>query len=58
VGGAFSTYGESKGLYRILVGKPEVKRPRRTWDDNSKMALQKVECGGMDWIDMAQDKDR
>jgi hypothetical protein len=44
------------------VGKPEVKRPlgrpRRRWEDNSKMGLQEVECGGIDWIDLDQDKDR
>ena len=33
-------------------------RPRRRWEDNIKMDLQEVECGGMDWIDLAQDKDR
>ena len=62
MGGACSTYGERKGLYRVLVGKPEGKRPlgrpRRRWDYNIKMDLQEVECGGMDWIDVAQDKDR
>ena len=54
--------GESRGIYRVLEGKPEGKRPlgrpRRRWEDNSKMDIQKVDCGGMDWIDMAQDKDR
>jgi hypothetical protein len=43
------------------VGKPEGKRlfgrPRRRWEDNIKMDLQEVGCGGMDWIDMAQDRD-
>jgi len=50
-----------RGLYRVLVGKPEEKRPlgrpRRRWEDNIKMDLQEVGCGGMDWIDLAQDKD-
>jgi len=51
-------------VYRVLVGKPEGKRPlgrpRRRWEDNSKMDLQDVGCvgGDMDWIDLAQDKDR
>jgi hypothetical protein len=61
-GGACSTYGERRGAYRVLVGKPEggtpFERPRRRWEDNIKMALQKVILGGMDWIDLAQDGDR
>jgi len=54
--------GEGKGVYRVLVGKPEGKRPlgrsRRRWEDNIKMDLQEVGCGGIDWIELAQDKDR
>jgi hypothetical protein len=54
--------GERKGEYRVLVGKPECKRPlgrpRLRWEDNIKMDLQEVECGGMDWIESAQDRDR
>jgi len=55
--------GERRGVYRILVGKPEVKRPlgrpRRRWGgDNIKMDLQEVGCGRMNWIDLAQDTDR
>jgi len=54
--------GEGRGVYRVLVGKPEEKkplgRPRRRWEDNIKMDLQEVECGGMDWIELAQDRDR
>jgi len=54
--------GERTGVYRVLVGKPEGKRPlgrpRRRWKDNIKMDLQKVTCGGMDWIKLAQDRDR
>ena len=54
--------GESRGVYRVLVGKPEGKRPlggpRRKWEDNIKMDLQEVGCGDMDWIDMFQDRDR
>jgi len=54
--------GQRRGVYRGLMGKPEGKRPlgrpRRRWDDNIKMGLQEVGCGGMDWIELAQDKDR
>jgi hypothetical protein len=54
--------GEGIGAYRILVGRPEGRRPlgrpRRRWKDNIKMDLQEVGWGGMDWIDMAQDRDR
>jgi hypothetical protein len=53
--------GEERGVYSILVGKPEVKRPmgipRRRWEDHIMMDLQKVKCGGMNWIQLAQDKD-
>jgi hypothetical protein len=53
--------GEGRGAYRILVGRPEGRRPlgrpRRRWEDNIKMDLQKVGWG-VDWIDMAQDRDR
>ena len=49
-------------VYRILVGKPEGKRqlgrPRHRWEDNIKMNLQEVGCGGMDWMELAQDRDR
>ena len=54
--------GERRGVYRVLVGKPEGKgplgRPRRRWEDNIKMDLQEVGCGGMDWIVLGQDRDR
>jgi hypothetical protein len=54
--------GERKGVYRVLVGKPEGKRPlgrpRHRWEDNIKMDLQEVECGGMGWIELAQDRGR
>jgi len=49
-------------VYRVLVGKPEGKRPlgrpRRRWEDNIKMDLQEVGCGYMDWIELVQDRDR
>ena len=52
---------ESRGVYRFVVGKTEGKIPfgrlKRRWDDNM-MYLQEVGCGGMDWIELAQDKDR
>jgi hypothetical protein len=54
--------GERRGVYRILVGKPEVERPlgrpTHRWEDNTKMDLQEVGWWGMDWIDLAQDRDR
>jgi len=54
--------GEERGVYRVLVGKPERKRPlgrlRRRWVDNNRMDLQEVECGYMDRIGLAQDRDR
>jgi len=53
---------ERRGVYRVLVGKPEGKklpgRPRCRWEDNIKMDLQAVVCWGMDWIKLAQDRDR
>ena len=52
--------GERRSVYSILVGKPEGKRqlgrPRRRWEDNIKMDLQEVGCGGMDCIELAQDR--
>jgi hypothetical protein len=54
--------GEKRNAYRILVGKPEEKRPlgilRRMWDDNLRMDLRKIGWDGVDWIDLAQDRDR
>jgi hypothetical protein len=57
----YSTYGEIRGAYRILVGKYEGKRlgrPRRRWEDNIKMELQEVGCEVKGWVDLAQDRDR
>ena len=60
--GHVASMGERKGVYRVLVGKPEEKRPlgrpRHRWEDNIKIDLQDVGCGGMDWIDLVQDRDR
>jgi hypothetical protein len=54
--------GEKRNVYRILVGKPEGKRPRgrprRRWVDNIKMDLREIVWDGVDWIDMAQDRDQ
>ena len=54
--------GERRGVYRVLVGKPEGKRPlgrpRCRWEDNIKMDLQEVGCGGIEWIELSQDRDR
>jgi hypothetical protein len=54
--------GEGRGVYRVLVGKPEGKRPlgraRRRWEDNIRIYLQEVECGCEDWIGLAQERDR
>ena len=53
--------GKRRDVYLVLVGKPEGKRPlgrpRRRWEDNIKTHIQEVGCGGMDWIDLAQDRD-
>ena len=54
--------GQRRGVYRVLVGKPEgtrpLGRPRRKWADNIKIDLQEVGCGSLDWIELAQDRDR
>jgi len=53
---------ERRGVYRVLVGKPEGKstlgRPRLRWEDNIKMDLQEVGYGGVEWIELAQNRDR
>jgi len=60
--GHVARMGDGRGVYRVLVEKPERKRPlgrpRRRWEDNIKMDLQEIGCGGMDWIELAQDRDR
>ena len=62
MGGARKTNGESRGVYRALVGKLEKKRPlgrpRGRWEDNIKMDLQEVGCGVTDWIELAKNKDK
>jgi len=54
--------GEERGVYRVFLGKPEGRRPlgrpRRRWVENIRMDLQEVGCGYMDWIRLAQDRDR
>ena len=54
--------GQRRGVYRVSVGKPEGKRPlgrpMRRWEDNIKMYIQEVGCGDLDWIELAQDRDR
>ena len=54
--------GEEREVYRVLLGKPEGRRPlgraRCRWVDNIRVDLQEVECGYMDWIELAQDRDR
>ena len=60
--GHVARMGEERGVYRVLVGKREgrkpVGRPRRRWVDNIRMDLQGVGCGYMDWMGLAQDRDR
>jgi hypothetical protein len=62
MGRACSTNGEKRNAYKILVGKPEAKgslgRPRRRWEDNIIMDLREIGWGGLDWIDLAQDRDQ
>ena len=60
--GHVARMGEKSGVYRVLMGKPGGKRPlgrpRRRWDDNIKMDLEEVGCGGMEWIELAEDRDK
>jgi hypothetical protein len=59
---ACSAYGERRGVYRVLVGKAEGKRPlwrpRSRLENNIKMDFHEVVCGGLEWIDLGQDRDR
>jgi hypothetical protein len=54
--------GEGRDVYRVLLGKPEGKRPlgkpRLRWEDNINMDIQEMGCGGMDWTELAQDRYR
>ena len=60
--GHVARMGERRGVYRVLVGEAEGKsplgRPRRRWEDNNMMDIQEVKYGGMDWIELAQYRDR
>jgi hypothetical protein len=62
MGRACSEHGEKKNPYRILVGKPERKRPlgtpRRRWEDNIRMDFREIGWSGVDWIDLFQDRDQ
>jgi hypothetical protein len=60
--GHVAPMGEGRGVYKVLVGKPEGRktlgRPRRRWEDNIRMDLREVGCGCVDWMELAQDKNR
>ena len=60
--GHVACMGEKRVIYRVLVGKPDGRRqlgrPRHRWEDNIEMYLQEVGCGGVDWIELAQVRDR
>jgi len=60
--GHVACMGERRGVYRVLVGKPEGRRPlgrpRHRWEDNIKKDLEEVGCGGMGWIELAEDRGR
>ena len=60
--GRVARMGAGRGVHRVLVGKPEGKRPlgspKRRWEDNITVDVQEVGCGGMGWIELAQDRDR
>jgi hypothetical protein len=60
VGGTCGTHGEGRGVYRVLVGRPEgkrtLRRPRRRWEDNIKIDLREMRIDGANWIRLAQDR--
>ena len=60
--GHVACIGESRGVYRVVVGEPERKRllgrPRGRWEDNIKIDLKEVGGGGMDWMELVEDRDR
>ena len=60
--GHVARMGEGRDVYRVLVGKPQGRiplgRPRRRWEDNIRMDLREVGCGCVDWMELAQDRDR
>jgi len=62
MGRACRTNGARRGVYGVLAGKPEgnipLGRSRRRWEDNIEVDLQEMGCGVMDWIELAQDRDR
>ena len=62
MGGACSAYGEGRDVHRVLVWKPEGRRPlgrsRSRWEDNIRMDLREVGCVCVDWMELAQDRDR
>jgi hypothetical protein len=62
MGRASNSNGEKMNAYKILVGKPKgnrpLRRPRRRWVDNTKVKLTEIGWGGMDWIDLDQDRDQ
>ena len=61
MGGACSAFGGEvrciQNVGRETSRKKQIRRPRRRWEDNIKMDLQEMECGGMDWIELAEDRD-
>jgi hypothetical protein len=60
VGGTCGTHGEGRGFYRVLFGRPEVKRPlgrpKNRWEDNIKLGLNETGIDGANWIQLAQDR--
>jgi hypothetical protein len=62
MGVSCSAYGEKRGIFRVLVGKPEERKPlgipKHRCEDKFKMNIQEVGCGRMDWIELAEDRDR